>query len=237
MRRHLTHPLVVAGLTSVLALGTVGCSSSSTSTTEITTTDEDGNTTTTTTTTTTDENGNETTETSTVKTDASGNVIENADETPDADDFNGYTNDYYKIGIELPDGFESVQYTDELPDDMIVDFNIEKGTDATASVVLVAGATDQEGVTDSQSWAEAVGEANVSAFEEEGVQVETEVADFSLKDIPYGYVCMVSGTSDDDAFYRDLYCIVDEDGDGMIIQFDADNEDDLTTLRNSLRAL
>lgn len=239
MAKHMSHPIIVAGLTSILAFGAVGCSSSSTTTTEISTTDENGNTTTTKTTT-TDENGEETTETSTVTTDADGNVVENADETEDPNDFNGYTNDYYKVGFEVPEGFEDVtDSVDEDNENMKLECELANadGT-ASAAIFLVPGVTAHEGITDIDAWVDDFTNTFVSSLEDQNVEnITTETRDFSIGGVPYGTVCLINGTVDDAPIYNDFYYILDEDGDGFFVQLYAENEDDLQTMRDSFRAL
>ena len=240
MVKRMSHPIVVCGLSSILAFGAVGCSSSSTSTTEISTTDENGNTTTTTTTTSTDESGKATTETSTVKTDADGNVIDDADQTEDPTDFNGYTNDYYKIGFEIPEGFEDV--TASAPDNdenMQLECEVSNADgNATASIFLVPAVTSHEGITDIDSWAEDFTNAFVKSLEDQNVQdINTEIADFSIGGVPYGTVCLVDGTINGTTIYNDFYFVLDEDGDGFFVQLYAESEDDINTLRDSFRAL
>ena len=234
--KRMSHPIIVCGLTSILAFGAVGCSSSSTSTTEVSTTDENGNTTTTTTTTTTDESGKETTETSTVTTDADGNVVEDGD---DAASVNGYTNDYYKVGLEIPEGFSDVTNPDDQPEGMQLEFEIANEDDtANASILLVPSVTSEEGITDIDSWASSFGEALVSSLEEQGAEnIDTQFSDFSIAGTPYGDVYIVTCTLNDVSTYYDLYFILDDDGDGMLIQLYAQSEDDINTLRDSLRAL
>ena len=241
MLKRMSHPIIVCGLSSILAFGAVGCSSSSTTTTEISTTDEDGNTTTTTTTTSTDENGQETTETSTVETDSNGNVIEDADSTDDPNDFNGYTNDYYKIGFEIPEGYEDVTESSsaDSDDNMQLEFEVAdtKGN-ASAAIFLVPAVTSHEGITDMESWSEDFTNAFVKSLEDQKVEnINTEFADFSIGGTSYGTVCMIDGNVGDATVYSDFYFVLDEDNDGFFVQLYAENEDDINKLRDSFRAL
>ena len=227
MKKTFMHPIVAAGLTSILAFGAVGCSasSSSTTTTEVTTTDENGNTTTETTTTTTDENGNTTTESSTTN-------------SVDPDSWTGYSNDYYKVGLAIPDGFERVESTEDTDEGMSVDYEIANADEtARATIYLVKGVTEQEGVNDGETWAQAYADAAAEAIEEAGGQMDVNVANFTIGGIDYGECAIMSGTVNDQPYFTDLYFILDEDGDGMLIQFNAQNEDDIQTLRDHLLAL
>jgi hypothetical protein len=171
---------------------------------------------------------------------ADGNVIDDADQTEDPTDFNSYTNDYYEIGFEIPEGFEDV--TASAPDNdenMQLECEVSNADgNATASIFLVPAVTSHEGITDIDSWAEDFTNAFVKGLEDQNVQdINTEIADFSIGGVPYGTVCLVDGTINGTTIYNDFYFVLDEDGDGFFVQLYAESEDDINTLRDSFRAL
>ena len=221
MFKHMSHPIVAAGLTAVLALGAVGCSTSSTTTTEISTTHEDGNPTTETTTTTTDSDGNATTETETTTTDAEGNKMgkeaANAQAPTAGVSYNGYTNDYYKIGYALPDGFSTSHQAFSVPEGVQVDYQATNA-DGSARVLfcLVQGVTKEEGITDINSWVKTYTDAFVSSMKESGyANVNANYGSFDIGGIKYGEAAVVDY---DNGGKAGLCFILDEDGDGMIIE-------------------
>ena len=221
MFKHMSHPIVAAGLTAVLALGAVGCSTSSTTTTEISTTDEDGNTTTETTTTTTDSDGNTTTETESTTTDAEGNKMgkeaANAEAPTAGVTYDGYTNKYYKIAYALPEGFSTSHQAFNVPEGVQVDYQATNA-DGSARVLfcLVQGVTKEEGITDINSWVKTYTDAFVSSMKESGyANVNANYGSFDIGGIKYGEAAVVDY---DNGGKAGLCFILDEDGDGMIIE-------------------
>lgn len=243
MKLHINQSLVACGLVSVLAFGAMGCTSTSTTTTEITTTDEDGNTTTETTTTTTDESGETTTETTTTTTDKDGEDSEAA--TPQGKvqasmpaNFVGYTNDYYKVGFGLPSGWTRTHDDTGMPSDWSDEYQCASPDGTTANFALAGGLTTQEGITDVASWAKVYSNGFVASLEEEGgTDVDATIGDFSIQGVDYGKYCLVTAQKNGAPFYADLYYILDDDGDGMLIQFEGSNQADIETLRSSMFAL
>ena len=206
MFKRMSHPIVAAGLTAVLALGAVGCSTSSTTTTEISTTDEDGNTTTETETTTTDAEGNK-----------MGKEAANAQAPTAGVSYNGYTNDYYKIGYALPDGFSTSHQAFSVPEGVQVDYQATNA-DGSARVLfcLVQGVTKEEGITDINSWVKTYTDAFVSSMKESGyANVNANYGSFDIGGIKYGEAAVVDY---DNGGKAGLAFILDEDGDGMIIE-------------------
>ena len=206
MFKRMSHPIVAAGLTAVLALGAVGCSTSSTTTTEISTTDEDGNTTTETETTTTDAEGNK-----------MGKEAANAQAPTAGVSYNGYTNDYYKIGYALPDGFSTSHQAFSVPEGVQVDYQATNA-DGSARVLfcLVQGVTKEEGITDINSWVKTYTDAFVSSMKESGyANVNANYGSFDIGGIKYGEAAVVDY---DNGGKAGLCFILDEDGDGMIIE-------------------
>ena len=240
MFKRMSHPVIAAGLTAVLALGAVGCSTSSTTTTEVSTTDENGNTTTETTTTTTDSEGNTTTETEATTTDAEGTKMgkdATASDAPSASvSFTGYVNKYYKFGFALPDGFSKTNRTLTMPEGIEVDYQAANADDtARALFFLVQGVTEEEGITDIDSWSKSYTEAFVSSLKDGGnTNVRATYGTFDIAGTNYGKAAVVDYNESE----RSGLCyILDKDGDGMIIQFTAPDEATFEKIEASFIAL
>lgn len=224
------NPVLVAGLAGVLALGVAGCSVSSESTTsvETSTTDEDGNTTTTTeTTTTTSGNGEQQT------------TEETTTEEAAAEEADGkyYENQYYAIRFNLPEGFESSERESDIEGESI-DYYAADDDGCFAKFVLVKGVNQIEGVTDEISWAQVWGEAADEALAEKGeTDVNLQSGAGTIGSLQTGAVHVESKLEDGTPVYRDVYFIIDDDGDGMRIELTAVDEARLETLRGSLAHL
>ena len=219
------NPVIVAGLTGVLALGVAGCSfsseSSTTTTVESTITDEDGNTTT-------------TTETTTV---TSGTGTQDAWEAEGNGEEPGhyYENDYYGVAFVLPEGFESSSVQTDVQGEEI-DYYASDSDGNDVKFVLTNGVTQLEGITDEDSWAEAWGASFQNALAENGdTDIEVESAAVTIGDLPVAGL-HVESTSEGNPVYRDVYFLLDEDGDGMRIIVTAFDEDALQTMRDAFRS-
>lgn len=228
MRLVSKNPVLVAGLAGALILGMAGCSVSSESTTttsaETSTTDEEGNTTTTTeTTTTTSGSGEEeqTTEETTTE-EASGDY---------------YENQYYAIRFNLPEGFTSSERESDIEGETI-DYFASDDDGCFAKFVLVKGVTQIEGVTDAISWAQVWGNAADEALAQKGeTDVNLQAGAGTIGSLETGAVHVESKLEDGTPVLRDVYFIVDDEGDGMRIELTAVDEARLATLRDSMAHL
>ncbi len=220
MRRVSKNPVIVAGLVGVLAFCTAGCSfsseSSSTTTVETSVTDEEGNTTTTKETNTVTSGGS--TQDTEVSEEAAGKV---------------YTNEYYGIEFILPEGFESSELESDVEYEDI-DYYASDDDENNAKFILTKQVTELDGITDADSWAETWGAAFQKALKENGdTDIELENTTVTIGDIVAPAV-HVESTSDEGPVYRDIYFLLDEDGDGMRISLTAFDEDTLQTMRDSI---
>ena len=240
MFKHTFHPVIAAGLAALLTFGTAACSFESSSTTEVSTTDENGTTTTETTTTTTDSEGNTTTETETTTTDAEGNKMGKEATTSDAPtasvSFTGYGNEYYKIGFALPDGFSKSNQAYNEPEGVTVDYQASNA-DGSARVLfcLIKGVTGEEGITDAKSWCKVYTDELLSTLKKDGyANAKAGYGPFDIGGITYGESALIDYNN---GAKVGVGYILDEDGDGMIIQIYAPDEATLETIEANFIAM
>ena len=217
------NPVIVAGLAGVLAFGVAGCSvsseSSSTTTVESTVTDEDGNTTTTTETTTVTSGGN-------------------TEDTASTEEGSGkyYANQYYGVAFILPEGFDSSEMQSEVEGEDI-DYYASNADGSEAKFVLTKGVGQIEGITDEESWAQAWGDSFGKALEEVGdTDIDVQNTTVTIGELSAAALHVESTSKEGQPVYRDVYFILDEDGDGLRIILTALDEATLQSMRDGFRS-
>lgn len=224
MRNVSKNPVIIAGLVGVLAFCTAGCSfsseSSSTTTVETSVTDEDGNTTT-------------TRQTNTV---TSGGGSQDAEASEESSG-KAYTNEYYGIEFILPTGFESSELKSDVEYEDI-DYYATDEDGNNAKFILSKQVTELEGITDADSWAEVWGDAFEKALADNGdTDIELSSGTVTIGGAVAPALHVESNSKEEGHVYRDIYFLIDEDGDGMRISLTALDEDTLQTLRDSIVAI
>lgn len=211
--------LVVASLAGVLALGSLGCSASSTVETSTSVTDSEGNTTTTTTSATADENGVSTSTDTT---------------TTDLLDRAAYTNEYFGFAYVLPEGFETTDH-DAISDYATIELYAENEDGDSVLLAGVPSVADNEGAEDVESWAAAYKTVLTEAMVdngEEGIEVDVDTATIG-EVLPCACVRSTSEL-DGEEVYRDYYFIMTDDGDGLRVDLTANDEFVMDELRDGL---
>lgn len=225
MKFRTNNPVLVMGLAGVLALGVAACSfSSESSTTVETSTTEDGKTTTTTESTTT-----------TSKTDENGTTTETTTTSTTTGDITfSYLNQYYGIGFINPEGFQQVEAV-EGGEGETIDYVSADSAGDEAAFAVCKGVTSLDGVTDETSWANAYGESLAATLQENGETVTSaELGSVVIGDGKNATIYQIVSEANGATLYRSVIFMLDEDGDGLRVQFLATSQEMLQTLLDSI---
>lgn len=214
--RNARHFVLTAGLAGILAFGAVGCTSTTTTKTEIT--DENG-TTTTETTTTTNENGQ--TSTSTTTTTTSGDAIT-------------YSNEALNIEATLPSSFQHAKDEGNLDGEETVLYATDDHGDTV--FIIARDLSVEPKFEGSKPWAEYYSEAMTQQIKEDGeTDIKAELSEGKFAGVPCMILELRSKGPDGGELYRDYFFIVGDTADGLMgLNFGvtAHSEDELTEIEN-----